>query len=99
MPDLQQLSGQIMVAAAGTAVQGPDVKGSCFFIKALAANTNPVYVGSDGVITDKVPGDVTSSNGYQLSAGESVEVYADNLNVLFFDVQTNGEGFCWLRKL
>lgn len=42
------------------------------WVKAAAANTNIIYVGSDS--------SVTTTNGYPLAAGESVFVSIDNLN-------------------
>jgi hypothetical protein len=41
-------------------------------IKALAANTNTVYVGSDS--------SVTNSNGYPLAAGEEVFIIVNDLS-------------------
>lgn len=85
------LSGQITVAAAGTAVQGSDIKGDGFFIKALAGNAGVVYFGNDGVE------DVSSSSGYQLSAGEQIFIDIGNLNQLWFDAANNGDKFCWVK--
>ena len=42
------LSGQIIIATAGTAVQGTSIPGGSFAIKALAGNTGVIYVGNDG---------------------------------------------------
>jgi hypothetical protein len=85
-------SGQITVAAAGTAVQGPDVPGQCFIIRAHPANTNPVFVGN-------VSGDVDNANGYPLAAANNgIEVEVANLSLLWFDATTNGEKICWIRR-
>ena len=86
-----QRSGQITVTTAGTAVQGPDVPGSRFIIRAHPSNTNPVWVGN-------VSGDVDNANGYALAAtNNGVEVEVANLSLLWFDATTNGEKLCWLR--
>lgn len=84
-------SGQITVTTAGTAVQGSDTGGgSTFYIKALAGNTGIVYVGNDGA------GDVTSANGFELSAGEVVH-FSGILEDLWFDAATDGDKLCWIR--
>ena len=88
----QLISGQVTVTTAGTAVQGTDVDSdNGFFIKALAANSGVVYVGNDGA------GDVSSSNGYQLSSGEQILVEASNLKDMWFDAATNGDKICWIK--
>ena len=56
-------------------------------IKALAANTNNVYVGSASV---------DSTNGYVLDAGEAVSMDIDNLADIYLDVDTNGEGVSFI---
>lgn len=86
-------SGQVTVTTAGTAVQGPNVNGGKFSIAGLRGNSGIVYVGADSSGAD-----VSSSTGYALSAGDSVEVECDNLNQLWFDAAVNGEKVCWIRK-
>lgn len=84
-------SGQITVTTAGTAVQGTaTAKYYGFYIRALSTNTGKVYVGNDGA------NDVTSSNGYELSAGDDIYIECQNLNELCFDSATNGDKFCWI---
>ncbi len=58
-------------------------------IKALAANTGNVYVGSSSV---------DSTNGYVLDAGESVVITIDNLATVYLDVDTNGEGVTYIAS-
>ena len=85
-------SGQITVAAAGTAVQGTAIPGLEFALTAHPDNTGVVYAGNDGA------NDVTSANGYALGTAEnSVAVCTGNLNELWFDAATNGDIVCWLR--
>ena len=81
-------SGQITVAAAGTAVQGPATTGNVA-VKALTNNAGLVYVGNDGA------NDVTSANGFELAPGEGV-VIDKSLSVLWFDAATNGDKLSWL---
>lgn len=85
------LSGVITVTTAGTAVQGPNVQGDGFFIRAKSTNTGLGYTGNDGA------GDVASTNGYEMSAGDQIYIGVQNLNELWFDTAVSGEKFCWLR--
>lgn len=88
---MSAISGQNTVAAAGTAealgsqiIQGP------LMVKALEANTGYVYIGNDGA------GDVTSTNGMELSAGDLIVFdHVGNLASLIIDVSVNGEGVAW----
>lgn len=84
-------SGIITVTTAGTAVQGGDIDGSSFLIKAHPSNTGLAYVGNDGA------GDVSSTTGYPLSAGDQTVIDIQNLKHLWFDTAVNGEKVCWLR--
>jgi len=85
-------SGQITVTTAGTAVQGSDVQNDAgFFVRALAGNAGVAYVGNNG------SGDVSSSNGYELSAGDQILLSVDNLKDLWFDAANNGDKLCWLK--
>lgn len=83
-------SGQITVATAGTAVAGPDVAGTRFVFTAHPSNTKPVWVGH-------VNGDVDANNGFPLTPGDALELFATNLNQLWFDADVNGEKVCWIR--
>ena len=92
------ISGQNAVASAGTAelVAAAGTKGEAFAIKALPGNTGVVYIGNDGA------GDVTSANGYALSAGDQVLVEATgrgmiDLGDVWVDAATSGDGVSWLR--
>ena len=86
-------SGQKAVTAAGTAetlvasdtlYQGP------VMIKALPANTGVMYVG-------QVTGDVSSSNGMPLSAGDALIMFdVGNLKNIWVDASVSGEGVAWL---
>jgi hypothetical protein len=87
-------SGQITVATAGTAVAGPDQAGNTFAFRALDANTNPVYVGSD----EAAAPDTSATVGFPLhTTGEILVLKVSNLNVLRFDATTNGEKIGWIR--
>ena len=86
------LSGQKTVTAAGSAVTlGTQAIGGPLAVKALAANAGVVVVGCDGA------GDITTSNGFQLSAGETVIFnHVAHLGNIWVDSTVNGEGVCWL---
>lgn len=85
------ISGQITVTTAGTAVQGPSVAlTNGVFIRALTANTGNVYVGNNGA------GDVTTSGGYELDAGDIIVTQVPNLNYLWFDASANAQKVCWI---
>ncbi len=86
------ISGQKTVTAHGTAEQlhaGLVVNGPVM-IKALAANTGLMYIG-------QVAGDVDSTNGMQLAAGEvAIFANAGNLAEIWVDSAVDGEGVAWL---
>jgi hypothetical protein len=86
------MSGQNTVASAGTAeALGSQVLGCALRVKALTTNTGLVYVGNDGA------DDVSSSNGFPLSAGQDVIfAYVGNLSDIYIDSAVNSEGVAWL---
>jgi hypothetical protein len=83
--------GKKVVPTAGSAVAlaGDTVIVHSVTIKALAGNTNNVYVGSDAV---------DSTNGYVLDAGETHTIEISNLNLVYLDVDTNGEGVTYIAS-
>ncbi|OGO37540.1 MAG: hypothetical protein A2W35_08930 [Chloroflexi bacterium RBG_16_57_11] len=86
------LSGQKTVTAAGTAeALGSQPIGGSLAVKALASNTDDVVVGNDGA------GDVTTSNGFELSASEVIvfNLVGDLANIMV-DAAVSGEGVCWI---
>lgn len=86
------LCGQTTVAAAGTAVRlHADAQvNSALILKALPDNSGIIYVG-------QVDGDVDSSNGLPLAAGEAVVFsFVGNLNQIWVDASVSGEKVAWL---
>lgn len=86
-----QLSGQITVTTAGTAVAGPSTTGARqVAIKAHPGNTDTVWLGN-------VAGDVDSSSGFPLDPGEGVVISGDatDLRQWYFDADVSGEKVCW----
>ena len=98
MPQNRVISGLITITTAGTAVQGPDAgawepaeQGGGFLIAALNANTGVIYIGNYGA------GDVASTNGHELKAGNQTFVRCSNLNEVWFDASVSGEKCTWLK--
>lgn len=91
-----QISGQITVTTAGSAVQGPEGPGGEFILKAHPDNTGAVYVGNDGA------GDVDLNNGFVLQPGavlvlsETRYWASEGLSNIWFDAETNGNKICWI---
>ena len=86
-------SGKKTVTTAGTAVQLVTTSTRCngpLMVKALTANTGYIYVGT-------VSGDVASTNGYELDAGEVAPFnYVGDLQSIWIDSSVNGEGVTWI---
>jgi len=86
-------SGVEVVTTGGTAEQlngGTSLavqNGYAVVVKALDTNTNKVYVGNSGV---------GSANGYQLNPCEGVTLQMNNVNLVYIDVDTDGEGVSWI---
>jgi hypothetical protein len=83
-------SGQITVATAGTAVQGPATGGLFVAVKAHVGNAGNGYVGNDAA------GDVTAVNGFELAPGEGIVAHK-SLESFWFDVAVDGDKFSWLK--
>lgn len=83
------IHGHKTVTTAGTEVALTTSKSlkSGVMIKALAANTGIIYVGLNPV---------TSSTGFELSAGESVFLEIHNSSLIYIDASVNGEGVSYI---
>lgn len=83
------LSGQTAVTTAGTqvALAGSATVKSHVMVKALGANTGKIYVGDSAV---------SSTTGYELSAGESVPVSVADIATIWIDSSVNGEGVSYV---
>ena len=87
---LAALSGRKTVTAAGTseALGSGEIHG-LLYIKAIAANTGIIEVGSDAT---------AEASGYQLSAKEELLMYnVEDLADIHIDATVSGEGVCWIR--
>ena len=80
--------GRKDVATAGTRVTlAPDENGATgVYIKALAGNTDTIYVGG---LT------VTSANGYPLAAGEKLYLPIASTATIYLDSAVSGEGVAY----
>ena len=78
---------KVTVTTAGTRVQFGTNTAKSIVIKALSTNIGLIYVGGSTV---------ASTNGFQLSAGDTVSLDINNTNVVWLDSAVNGEGVTWL---
>jgi len=86
------ISGLCTLTTAGTAVvlgtqtiQGP------IAIHAVAGNAGVVYIGNTGA------DDVASTNGFEMSAGETIVLsYVENLSDIYVDAANSTEYVTWL---
>lgn len=89
-----QISGQITVTTAGTAVAGTaSIEPGMFEFSPVPGNTGTYcYAGNDG------NDDVSSSTGYAIQKGGTPLVMAvDDMSQVYFDSDTNGDKIQWIR--
>ena len=87
-------AGTTTVSTAGTEQQISNTNNRVRWLKlkALAANSGIVYIGVS---------DITATNGYELSAGNEIELnFADAggtilWSTVYVDAATNGDKVCW----
>ena len=87
-------AGTTTVSTAGTEQQISNTNNRVRWLKAkaLAANSGIVYIGVS---------DITATNGYELSAGNEIELnFADVggtilWSTVYVDAATNGDKVCW----
>ncbi len=84
----QQLNAnQVTVTTAGSRVNFVSLASLSITIKALAGNTGLIYVGGNTV---------DSSNGFELSAGDSISLAIDNHDEIWIDSSVSGEGISYM---
>jgi len=59
----------------------------CVTIKANAENGGQIYIGRVGV---------TWKTGFELAAGDEIELKVDNLNSIYVVALRSEQGYCWL---
>ena len=87
-------AGTTTVSTAGTEQQISNTANRVLWLKAkaLAANSGIAYLGVS---------DVTATNGYELSAGNEIEINFKDVggtvafSSIYVDVATNGDKVCW----
>ena len=87
--------GTTTVSTAGSEQQISNTANRVLWIKAkaLAANSGIAYIGVS---------DITATNGYELSAGNEVEINFRELggsvafSTIYVDTASNGDKVCWL---
>jgi predicted amino acid racemase len=87
-------TGTTTVSTAGTEQQPSNTANRVLWIKAkaLAANSGIAYLGIS---------DVSATNGYELSAGNEIEISFRELggsvafSSIYVDTATNGDKVCW----
>lgn len=84
------LNGQVKVAVTNTAVQlsGTQTVKNGVIIQALAANAGNVVIGSSSV---------TTSNGFQLQAGQATSIAVNDLSTLYVNGTAN-DGVCYIAS-
>jgi len=84
------LYGRTVIATGGTPVAGPNkaiTNGAGFIVQALSGNANSVYVGDSAV---------TSANGFELQPGQATSVALANMNELYVNGASVGDGVCFI---
>ena len=87
-------AGTTTISTAGAEQQISNTSNRVLWIKAkaLAANSGITYLGVS---------DVTATNGYELSAGNEIEISFRELggsikfSTIYVDAATNGDKVCW----
>ena len=84
LPKKKLVAGQTTVGT--TAVAVTNEPHDIIVVKALAGNTGKVYVGPDA--------NVTTSNGFELSAGDGVTL--ETSAPVYAIADAAGQGVCWI---
>ena len=80
-------NAQATVATAGTQIRLSAQSAQSITIKAKIANTGIIYVGNAGV---------SSSNGFELSAGDTVSLDINDASDVWINSTVNGEGISYI---
>lgn len=82
-------TGRVTVATVGTrvALSGSTSGIVSVAVQAISSNAGVVYVGSSGV---------AAANGYQLQPGQAVSLDIADLNLVYIDAASSGDGVTYL---
>ena len=86
-------TGQKDVTSHGTAVQLPSVTvpaGFSAIVQAKPANTNNIYFGNS-----KANAESSTARFDKLGPGDGIELQVTNLDLVWIDADTNGEGISY----
>ncbi len=90
-----QITGQIYMGTTTTPVAGPNIAlANGVWVKALAGNAGTVYVGNN---QDAAATDFSSTDGWELSAGDTFIFQVANLNALYFLATASSDYVCWAK--
>jgi len=78
------------VAGSASATQLPDIKTKLCYIKALPSNAGNVYIGTSSSVT-AAAGTTDTTSGYALSAGQEMQYFGPNLNLLYYICDNAGD--------
>lgn len=83
------INGKTTVATAGTAVPlgTSTLLINGVTVKSLSGNTGTVFVGNSTV---------TSANGFELAAGESIFIAVDNVSDIYINASVNAQSVCYV---
>lgn len=87
LPSTNLYNDRVLVTSAGTAQQLGSGFISSVTIKALSSNTGVIYVGQYSV---------SSGNGFELAAGETVSMDVASLDTVFIDASDTGDGVTYI---
>lgn len=82
-------TGKVTVTTAGTRVEliGSTTAIQSVTVKALSTNSGTIYVGNSGV---------SSSNGFQLAAGDTISLDLVDLSTVYIDASANTQSVTYL---
>lgn len=87
VPPTGILHGRVTVNSPGTRVQFGTNTVKSIVVKAFASNTGLIFVGGSAVV---------STDGFQLSAGDTVSLDIVQTSTVWIDSEVSGEGVTWL---
>lgn len=88
---MSQISGQVTVTSAGTAVQASSTLTGVrrYFLKPDPGNTGNIYVGNNDA-------DVSATGGVILEKTHPGFLWTGNLTMLYVDSAEDGDILCWM---
>ena len=89
-------TGRAVLATPGTAVVlGTTVRGQFVRVTALESNDNVVVIGDSGALAGGNADILGTRSGTPLQVNESHDFYVNDVNQLYLDGVTAGDGVTW----